>query len=147
MLVGRDVDNCRAAAGQRGCLARVLAKYGPSLIKIVRCHLNRDAIAGNRSDPVSFHTARSAGGDGVPIVHLHTDAAIGEDFDDRTFEFEHFFLSNPNSSTNRQGRGRPAAPALLSSSAPQPLRLRLDSISNGSAAGRYPGRLRPADAH
>jgi hypothetical protein len=94
---------------------RLVAKHDPSLIEIVRRHLNRDAIAGGHSDPVFLHAARGVGNDGMPIVHLHPNTAVREDFDDSTFEFEHFFLSHPNSSVYQYLRAvaaqKPVRPA------------------------------------
>jgi hypothetical protein len=76
---------------------RLVAEHDPSLIEIVRCHLNRDTVSRDHSDPISLHAARGVGNNGVPIVHLHTDAAVRKDFDNRAFKFEHFFLGHPNS--------------------------------------------------
>jgi hypothetical protein len=93
----------RAALGLAGAdgWSRLVAKHDPSLIKIVGCHLNRDTISSGHSDPVSLHAASSVGNDSVAIVHLHTHAAVRKDLDHRTFEFEHFFLSHSNSSTDQ----------------------------------------------
>jgi hypothetical protein len=126
----------------------LVAKHDPSLIKIVGCHLNRDTVSSDHSDPVPLHAACGVGNDGVSVVHLHTNAAIREDFDHRTFEFEHFFLRHPNSSIyqylNKAAGSRPA----LTSWAPPP-------ASSPSFGLFIPGVLyrdvsrpmRPADGH
>jgi hypothetical protein len=91
---------------------RLVAKYNSSLIEIVGCHLHRDTVSGDHSNPVSLHAACGVGNNGVSIVHLHAYAAVREDFDDRAFEFEHFFLRHPNSFAsqypNRAAISRPA---------------------------------------
>jgi hypothetical protein len=98
----------------------LVAKYDPSLIQIVGCHLNCDTVSSDHSDPVPLHAARGVGNDGVAIVHLHADAAIRQDFDHRTFEFKHFFLSHRISSADQYLNKAPGSPLLLTGLAPPP---------------------------
>jgi hypothetical protein len=63
-----------------------------TLFEIVGGHLDGDAIAGQRLDPVLFHLAGGIGNDFVPGIELHPIAGVRQDFGDQSFELDQFFF-------------------------------------------------------
>lgn len=58
-----------------------------SLLQVVRRHLDRHPVAGQRLDPVLFHLAGGIGHDFVSGIELHAIARVGEDFGDQSFNW------------------------------------------------------------
>src|SRR6185437_8212108 len=75
----------------------LVAEDQTSLLQIVRRHLDRHPVAGQRLDPVLFHLAGSIGDDFMPGIELHTIAGIGKDFGDQSFELDQLFFSHGSS--------------------------------------------------
>src|SRR6202166_2593669 len=95
-LSAAELSSRRRATRSSASGARTLVlvtENQASLFKVVRRHLDRHPISGQRLDPVLLHFAGRVGDDLVSGIELHAVACVGEDFGHQSFELDQLFLS------------------------------------------------------
>src|SRR5207248_3583142 len=81
------VDRAARIAG--GCRrTRFMPEGDAALGQIVRRHLNGDAVAAKRLDPVPLHPSGGVSENLMLVIEKHPKTGLGEHVDDGTFKFE-----------------------------------------------------------
>src|SRR5215471_1665701 len=76
----------------RSCPLILMPEDHAALLEIIGRHLDRDPISRQRLDAVLFHTAGRVGDDLVPVIELHAEAGVRQNFGHQPFKLDQFFF-------------------------------------------------------
>src|SRR5215469_3349679 len=65
--------------------------------EIIRRHLDHDLVTGQHADAVLAHLAGGMGDDFMAVLQKNPEGGVGQEFADRTLEFQQFFLGHSSS--------------------------------------------------